>query len=214
VVRIDHFRGFDEYYAIPYGMENAKKGTWEKGPGIELFQLIQKEVPGLEIIAEDLGFITDSVRELVKESGYPGMKVLQFAFGGGFDNEYLPQNCTENSVMYTGTHDNETLMQYLRGLPDYTMGQIRDYMNRPYESLELLGYNMIRMAMQSVSKYCIVPIQDYLGLGEEARMNFPSTLGGNWEWRLSEGQLNTELSHWIAAMTGISNRWRSDKTDK
>ena len=113
VVRIDHFRGFDEYYTIPYGMTNARIGKWKKGPGIALFKEVKKHVKNIEIIAEDLGYMTQAVRDLVAETGYPGMKVLQFAFGGGSDNEYLPHNYTPNSVVYTGTHDNETLMQYL-----------------------------------------------------------------------------------------------------
>ena len=119
VVRIDHFRGFDEYYTIPYGMTNARIGKWKKGPGIALFKEVKKHVKNIEIIAEDLGYMTQSVRDLVAETGYPGMKVLQFAFGGGSDNEYLPHNYTPNSVVYTGTHDNETLMQYLDGTQDH-----------------------------------------------------------------------------------------------
>lgn len=211
VVRIDHFRGFDEYYTIPYGMTNARIGKWKKGPGMDLFQAVQKEVTDIEIIAEDLGYMTETVRKLVKESGYPGMKVLQFAFGGGSDNEYLPHNYMPNSVVYTGTHDNETLLQYLESMPDYSKQHMRDYMNRPNDTNEELCDNLIRMAMQSVGKYCIIPIQDYLGLGKEARMNFPSTLGGNWEWRLTKDQLTDQLSERIAGITGMTNRWRVEK---
>lgn len=214
VVRIDHFRGFDEYYTIPYGMTNARIGKWKKGPGIALFKEVKKHVKNIEIIAEDLGYMTQSVRDLVAETGYPGMKVLQFAFGGGSDNEYLPHNYTPNSVVYTGTHDNETLMQYLDGTQDHVRNHIREYMNRPHASNGELCENLIWMAMSSVGKYCIIPIQDYLGLGKEARMNFPSTLGHNWEWRVRKEQLTHDLAGYIAHMTGLSYRWRIDPPKK
>ena len=211
VVRIDHFRGFDEYYSIPYGRENARIGEWEKGPGIELFDVVKKEIPDMEIIAEDLGYLTDSVRALVKESGFPGMKVLEFAFGGEVENDYLPHNYTENAVVYTGTHDNETLMQYLGGLPDYQKNFMRAYLNRPKDSDEELCENLIRTALASVAKYCIIPLQDYLALGKEARMNFPSTLGGNWEWRVRREQLTEELADKISAWTGLYDRYRKEE---
>ena len=214
VVRIDHFRGFDEYYTIPYGMTNARIGEWKKGPGIALFKEVKKHVKNIEIIAEDLGYMTQSVRDLVAETGYPGMKVLQFAFGGGSDNEYLPHNYTQNAVVYPGTHDNETLMQYLDCAQDHVRNHIREYMNRPHASNGELGENLIWMAMSSVGKYCIVPIQDYLGLGKEARMNFPSTLGHNWEWRVRKEQLTHDLAGNIAHMTGLSYRWRIDPPKK
>ena len=210
VVRIDHFRGFDEYYTIPYGMTNARIGEWKKGPGIALFHEVKKHVKNIEIIAEDLGYMTQSVRDLVAETGYPGMKVLQFAFGSGSDNEYLPHNYTPNSVVYTGTHDNETLMQYLECTEEHVRNHIREYMNRPHASNEELCENLIWMAMSSVGKYCMIPLQDYLGLGKEARMNYPSTLGHNWEWRVRKEQLTHDLAGYIAHMTGLSYRWRID----
>ena len=210
VVRIDHFRGFDEYYTIPYGMTNARIGEWKKGPGIALFHEVKKHVKNIEIIAEDLGYMTQSVRDLVAETGYPGMKVLQFAFGSGSDNEYLPHNYTPNSVVYTGTHDNETLMQYLECTEEHVRNHIREYMNRPHASNEELCENLIWMAMSSVGKYCMIPLQDYLGLGKEARMNYPSTLGHNWEWRVRKEQLTHDLASYIAHMTGLSYRWRID----
>ena len=214
VVRIDHFRGFDEYFSIPYGAENAIGGHWEKGPGIDLFRKVEQVLGWKQVIAEDLGYMTQSVRDLVAETGYPGMKVLQFAFGGGSDNEYLPHNYTPNSVVYTGTHDNETLMQYLDGTQDHVRNHIREYMNRPHASNGELCENLIWMAMSSVGKYCIIPIQDYLGLGKEARMNFPSTLGHNWEWRVRKEQLTHDLAGYIAHMTGLSYRWRIDPPKK
>lgn len=214
VVRIDHFRGFDEYYTIPYGMTNARIGEWKKGPGIALFKEVKKHVKNIEIIAEDLGYMTQSVRDLVAETGYPGMKVLQFAFGSGSDNEYLPHNYTPNSVVYTGTHDNETLMQYLECTEEHVRNHIREYMNRPHASNEELCENLIWMAMSSVGKYCMIPLQDYLGLGKEARMNYPSTLGHNWEWRVRKEQLTHDLASYIAHMTGLSYRWRIDPPKK
>ena len=214
VVRIDHFRGFDEYFSIPYGAENAIGGHWEKGPGIDLFRKVEQALGWKQVIAEDLGYMTQSVRDLVAETGYPGMKVLQFAFGGGSDNEYLPHNYTPNSVVYTGTHDNETLMQYLDGTQDHVRNHIREYMNRPHASNGELCENLIWMAMSSVGKYCIIPIQDYLGLGKEARMNFPSTLGHNWEWRVRKEQLTHDLAGYIAHMTGLSYRRRIDPPKK
>lgn len=206
VVRIDHFRGFDEFYTIPYGMKNARIGEWEKGPGMELFCAVEEKVTGLEIIAEDLGYMTETVRKLVKDSGYPGMRVLQFAFGGGSDNEYLPHNYVENTVVYTGTHDNETMMQYLRKAEPHVLNHIRQYLGRPHASLEELSDSLIRLAMQSTAKYCVIPMQDYLALGEEARMNFPSTVGGNWEWRLKKDQLSEGLSGYIRHLTGLYGR--------
>ena len=137
-------------------------------------------------------------------------KVLQFAFGSGSDNEYLPHNYTPNSVVYTGTHDNETLMQYLECTQDHVRSHIREYMNRPHASNGELCENLIWMAMSSVGKYCVIPIQDYLGLGKEARMNYPSTLGHNWEWRVRKEQLTHDLASYIAHMTGLSYRWRID----
>ena len=165
----------------------------------------------MEIIAEDLGYLTDSVRALVKESEFPGMKVLEFAFGGEVENDYLPHNYTENAVVYTGTHDNETLMQYLGGLPDYQKNFMRAYLNRPKDSDEELCENLIRTALASVAKYCIIPLQDYLALGKEARMNFPSTLGGNWEWRVRREQLTEELADKISAWTGLYDRYRKEE---
>ena len=162
----------------------------------------------IEIIAEDLGYMTQSVRDLVAETGYPGMKVLQFAFGGGSDNEYLPHNYTLNSVVYTGTHDNETLMQYLDGTQDHVRNHIREYMNRPHASNGELCENLIWMAMSSVGKYCIIPIQDYLGLGSDARINTPSTLGGNWEWRMKPGEPDEGTVREMERMTKIYGRLR------
>ncbi|MBQ7447222.1 MAG: 4-alpha-glucanotransferase [Eubacterium sp.] len=208
MVRIDHFRGFDEYYAVPFEEETARKGTWEPGPGMELFDLIKKEVPELGIIAEDLGFITDSVRKLVADSGFPNMKVLQFAFGSDSENEYLPNWYDENCVVYTGTHDNATLMQFIAQMPGYERYHVEEYLNLHPDRNEALSDGLIRLALGSVARYCIIPMQDYLQLGAEARINTPSTLGGNWEWRMSDWQMKDErLAEKIRYLCGLFGRF-------
>ncbi|MCD8232159.1 MAG: 4-alpha-glucanotransferase [Clostridiales bacterium] len=215
VMRFDHFRGFDEYYAVPYGEKTAKKGKWCPGPGMELMRAIEEQVDGIEIIAEDLGVITDSVKELLAESGFPGMKVLEFAFGGGSENSYLPHNYeSPNCVVYTGTHDNETLLQFVTEASDQTREHIKNYLNRYWDTDEQLCDNLIRQAMLSIAKYCIIPMQDYLHLGKEARMNEPSTLGGNWEWRLTKDQLTDQLADFIGNITRVSGRWSKAATEK
>ena len=193
VVRVDHFRGFDEYYSVPYGNETAVCGTWEPGPGIEIFKRMAKRFGKLDIIAEDLGYLTPSVLELVKETGFPGMAVLQFAFGSGPDNSYLPHNHAKNSVVYTGTHDNTTLKAWYRELSEQERQFSLDYMGNGQTPLEDLHWDFIRMALGSVAKLAVIPVQDYLGFGEEARMNEPSTLGKNWKWRMLNGEITEEL---------------------
>ena len=196
VVRIDHFRGFDEYYAIPYGDATAENGWWEKGPGIDLFRAISASLGDREIIAEDLGYMTDSVKRLVEESGYPNMKVIEFAFDErdtGNASDYLPHNYPRNCVVYTGTHDNETLLSWLEDITPAERRQVRKYLNNFKDSGKELCYDLICLVMQSVANLCIVPMQDYLGLDNSARMNQPSTLGKNWKWRLKEGQFTAEL---------------------
>lgn len=196
VVRIDHFRGFDEYYAIPYGDKTAENGWWEKGPGIDLFRAISARLGDREIIAEDLGYMTDSVKQLVEESGYPNMKVIEFAFDErdtGNASDYLPHNYPRNCVVYTGTHDNETLLSWLDDITPGERRQVREYLNNFKDSGKELCDDLICLVMQSVANLCIIPMQDYLGLDNSARMNQPSTLGKNWKWRLKEGQFSKEL---------------------
>ncbi|MCD8134235.1 MAG: 4-alpha-glucanotransferase [Clostridiales bacterium] len=214
VMRFDHFRGFDEYFAVPYGAETAREGKWMPGPGMDLMRAIQKNVDEIEIIAEDLGIVTDSVEELLEESGFPGMKVLQFAFGDDSENAFLPHNYKNaNCVVYTGTHDNETLFQFLCNTSDQTREHIKNYLNRYWDTYEQLCDNLIRLAMTSIAKYCIIPMQDYLHLGGEARINFPSTLGGNWEWRLTQEQLDGGLSDFIKNITEVSGRLPKEPED-
>ncbi len=191
-VRIDHFRGFESYYEIPSTEDTAMNGTWVKGPGMDLFDALQDVIGDRQVIAEDLGFLTPEVHELLEETGYPGMKVLQFAFDAKCDSEYQPHNYMRNCVVYTGTHDNDTS----RGWLENTDPDVRDY------ALRYLGVTdreaavdvMIRIAMMSVADTCIIPLQDYLHLGSEARINTPSTLGDNWKWRVSSNVFTKELS--------------------
>lgn len=190
MLRIDHFRGFDEYYAIPFGAPNAKNGHWKKGPGIKLFQAIRAEIGEQNIIAEDLGFLTDSVRELLKETGYPGMKVLLFGFDTRDSGSYLPHSYIENSIAYIGTHDNETIMSWIEKGPKADVEKAFAYL-RLHEG-EAYNWGFMRCLWGSVSQLTIVQMQDILGLYE--RMNTPSTTGINWKWRMKADVLNQELS--------------------
>ena len=209
VVRIDHFRGFDEYYSIPYGDKTAKNGHWEEGPGIDLFKAIKEKLGKPHIIAEDLGFITPSVRALVKKTGFPNMKVLEFAFDSKDTkgkNEYLPHNHYKNCVVYTGTHDNETLAGWIRSIKPAERRAVYRYLDLHTRDTKTIVYKVIRAALQSVADYCIIPLQDYLCIDNSARINFPSTLGGNWVWRVEESALTKELSEEIRALTDMYGR--------
>lgn len=204
VMRIDHFRGFDEYYSIPYGNPTAEFGEWRKGPGYDVFKVMKEKLGNKAVIAEDLGFLTPSVIELVKKTGYPGMKILQFAFDSREDSDYLPHNYTKNSVVYTGTHDNDTT----RGWYENFNKKDKDFANRYlniHEKKEV-HWEFVRAALASVANTAIIPIQDYLGLGSEARINTPSTLGNNWKWRLLPGQLEDELAEKIGRFTKLYGR--------
>ncbi|MCH5257860.1 MAG: 4-alpha-glucanotransferase [Lachnospiraceae bacterium] len=204
VVRIDHFRGFDEYYSIPYGDPTAEFGHWEKGPGYDIFKTMKAELGKKAVIAEDLGFLTDSVLKLVKKTGYPGMKILQFAFDSREESDYLPHNYTTNSVVYTGTHDNDTVLGWLCTMNRHDRSFAKRYLN--INKNKDIQWEFIRAAMSSVSDTCIIPMQDYLGLGAEARINIPSTLGLNWKWRMLPGAFNEELALRIRKMTKLYGR--------
>lgn len=210
VVRIDHFRGFDEYYSIPYGAESAVTGHWEKGPGIDLFRCIEQNLGWHEVIAEDLGYMTDSVRELVRESGFPGMKVLEFAFDSrdsGSASDYLPHNYPENCVAYTGTHDNETITGWFDSISDEEREMARNYLCDTTTKKKNLYKSFIGLVMRSKAKTCIIPMQDYLGLNNKCRMNKPSTVGTNWRWRVTEEQLSEELKEYILLTTKTFGRF-------
>lgn len=212
VVRIDHFRGFDEYYSIPYGDKTARGGHWEKGPGIELFRVLKNRLGEKQIVAEDLGFQTETVKQLLKDSGYPGMKVLEFAFVPGEDSAFLPHNYDRNCVVYTGTHDNETLVQWYHGLDEETKEFALEYMDKKGAKESTVYWEFIKLAMMSSANTCITPIQDLLGLGAETRMNKPSTTGDNWKWRLSKGMLSEQLGKKVYDLTKLS--WRLPETKK
>lgn len=209
VVRIDHFRGFDEYYSIPYGEDSAINGHWEKGPGIELFRRVEQCLGWHEVIAEDLGYVTDSVRQLVRDTGFPGMKVLEFAFDSrdsGSANDYLPHNYPENCVAYTGTHDNETIAGWFDAITKGEQKMARDYLCDQRTPKKLLHKSFISLVMRSNAKTCIIPMQDYLGYNDRCRMNKPSTVGTNWRWRLTKDDLTDGLQEEILYTTKLYGR--------
>lgn len=204
VVRIDHFRAFDEYFAIDYGAETARDGKWEPGPGMDLIKAFYKECPNVRIIAEDLGLMTKSVEKLLKDSKYPGMAVLQFAFDPMSDSKYLPHNIEPNTVVYTGTHDNDTVNGFMSNISSAEFEFCSQYLRlNPQE-----GYNwgMIKAAMATAAKLCIIPMQDFMGLGSDARINTPATDGGNWQWRISDGCINDWLAGIIKECTLLYRR--------
>ncbi|MGN0430175.1 MAG: 4-alpha-glucanotransferase [Acetatifactor sp.] len=204
VVRIDHFRGFDEYWSVPYGAETAAGGHWEEGPGIELFETMKRKLGKKRVIAENLGFLTDSVVKLLEDTGYPGMKVLQFAFDANGESIYLPHNYDHNCVVYTGTHDNETTAGWITTRTEQDRDFLERYLNRKRD--EDLCWELIRTAVASVADIAIIPMQDYLALGNEARINTPSTLGDNWKWRMSKGAATDELAEKIYGLTKMYGR--------
>ncbi len=204
-VRLDHFRGFAGYWSVPYGHTTAKNGCWVTGPGLDFIRTLQKEMPRLDLIAEDLGYLTPDVLELRDAGGFPGMKVLTFAFDSREPSDYLPHRCIPNSVCYTGTHDNMTTLQWLNTAPADTIAYATEYMRLSQE--EGLVWGVIRTAFSTVCDLCIVPMQDYLNLGGEARMNFPGTQScENWTWRAAEDYISPELAKKIYGITKLYDR--------
>lgn len=208
IVRIDHFRGFDSYYAIPANDTTAKNGVWKEGPGMDLFNTMEAKLGKLNIIVEDLGFLTPSVLKLVKDSGFPGMKLIQFAFDTREESDYLPHNYQSHSVVYTGTHDNDTILGWMKTAPRDSVNFAKKYFNLTKEE----GYNwgMMRGAWASVSDMAIVPMQDILGLDGKARMNTPSTLGCNWKWRAKADQITPQLAKKVKKYMKMYGRERMD----
>ncbi len=209
VLRIDHFRGFDEYFSIPAGDATAVNGHWEKGPGIEFFHVIKSRLGEKEIIAEDLGYVTDSVRWMVAQSGYANMKVLEFAFDSrdsSSASDYLPHNYGQNCVAYTGTHDNETIRGWLDSIKKREKKAVRAYLNRQRESDDEVAWELVRTVVSSVAKLCVIPIQDYMLLDNRSRTNTPSTLGQNWRFRLTKEDLTKELAGKIRDLSALYNR--------
>ena len=207
VLRIDHFRGFDSYYAIPFGSPDATNGRWVKGPGIELFNVLKKELGDVNIIVEDLGFLTDSVRNLLKETGFPGMKVMEFAFNA-YDKgntEYLPHTYPENSVAYLGTHDNDTFMGWINSIRK----EDRDYAIEYLKLKEPSEYykEALEVLYKSKSNLVVVQFQDLLGTGSIGRMNTPSTISEmNWSYRLLPYELDNNVKTFLKELTIKTNR--------
>ena len=193
VVRIDHFRGFDSFFAIDPKEDTAVNGRWLEGPKMKLFEAFERELgQNLPIIAEDLGFLTESVKKLLSDTGYPGMKVIEFAFDERESGDYLPHNYTTNSVCYVGTHDNDTAEGWYKNADKEDCRRAKEYFNLTEE--EGIAYGLIRGALSSVSDVAIICMQDYLSLGSVGRMNTPSTNSGNWQWRIKKSDLNGKLA--------------------
>ena len=205
VIRIDHFRGLESYWAVPFGEETARNGKWVKGPDHDLIAAIGRNFPKLRLIAEDLGLLTPEVVQLQRDSGYPGMKVLEFAFVPDEPSSYLPHRYERNCICYSGTHDNETLRQWLEALDDRTAAYVMEYLGA--KTREDCLWGILRAGMASVADTFVAQMQDYLELGAEARMNEPGTVGAeNWSWRVEESMLTNELADKIARMTKLYER--------
>ena len=205
VTRIDHFRGFAGYYAIPYGDQTAENGQWRTGPGMDFFNAVKRHLGQVNLIAEDLGYLTPDVIQLREDTGYPGMKVLQFAFDSREESDYLPHNYDHNCVVYTGTHDNDTTRSWFDTADPADVEHAKKYLD--VCDKEKGAWAFIRCAMMSTANLCVIPMQDYLNLGGEARMNVPSTLGGiNWQWRMVPGAASEELAARIRELTELTCR--------
>ena len=198
-LRIDHFRGFDSYYAIPYGDKTARNGRWRPGPGIDFFRTVKEKLGRKDIIAEDLGFLTPGVIDMRDNSGFPGMKILQFAFEGT-NSYYLPHNYIANTVAYVGTHDNETARGWFEGTATPRQRE-QAALYTHQQAGEPMADALNRTIAASVSDTCIYTMQDLLNLGNEARINTPATLGGNWTWRMLDGAITRELEHKLTDWT-------------
>lgn len=211
VVRIDHFRAFSAFFSIPYGALNAKNGKWVKGPDKKLFTAINNALGKLNIIAEDLGTIDDDVRDLLKFTGFPGMKVLQFAFDPERESSYLPHNISKNCVVYTGTHDNDTAMGYIENASEEEADFIRKYLRISED--DSFNWEFIKAAMATPADTVILQMQDFLGLDNSARINKPSTTEGNWQWRIGKGCVNEWLAQIIYDNTSLYFRLASQNDD-
>jgi len=204
IVRIDHFRGFESFFSIDAAAVDASGGEWVKGPGLAFIEAVNRALPGMAIIAEDLGFLTAEVRALLKASGYPGMKILQFAFDSREPGGYMPYTYERNCVVYTGTHDNSTTAGWFKSAPPESVQYAMEFLG--INKLKEGHWAFIRSALASVAQTAIIPMQDYLGLDDRARMNTPSTLGGNWQWRMMPGMATAALAHEIRRLTGLFGR--------
>ena len=205
VIRIDHFHGFCSYYAVPYGDETAENGTLEKGPGMDFFRVLRAELGEVPIIAEDLGNVTAENRKLLEDTGFPGMKILQFAFTS-WNSVYLPFRHIRNCVVYTGTHDNPTTREWIEKIPDGSRDYARRYIHSENTDYGAFTWDFIREAYRSVADLCIIPIQDYLVKGREARINTPGQADGNWEWRILPHFLSDDLARSIRGLAELYGR--------
>jgi len=204
LIRVDHFRGFEAYWEIPFGMPTAEVGQWVKGPNADLFVALQAALGDIPIIAEDLGIITPEVDALRIRFDLPGMRVLQFAFGGATEDRFLPHNYeTRNTVVYTGTHDNDTTRGWYNTVTEAERDFVRRYLASDGRNI---AWDLIRLAWASVADYAVVPVQDVLDLGSEARMNTPGTASGNWSWRLRENQLTRAALDRLGELTELFGR--------
>ena len=204
IVRIDHFRGFDSYWSIPAHDKTARNGKWLRGPGLPLVKALQTNFPILGFIAEDLGYLTERVKKLVDDSGFPGMKVLEFAFDSHGDSIYLPHKFGKNSVCYIGTHDNDTVLGWISTLSEKEISFAADYIE--LEENEPWNWALIRTGMDSAASLFVVQLQDVLGLGSEGRINIPGTLNGNWRWRMKKGALSESIANKLLKYTKYGNR--------
>ncbi len=204
-LRIDHFRGFEAYYAVPYGEDTARNGHWCPGPGLPFFQAVNEALGQRDIIAEDLGYLTDSVKKLLEDTGYPGMKVLEFAFGNMEEgSDYLPHTYTPHCVVYAGTHDNDTILGWMENAPRQETDYAKAYLRlNPQEGYH---WGMMRSAWASAAELAVIQMQDILGLGSEARMNRPSQTGGNWQWRMLPGACTEALAETLCREMAVYQR--------
>jgi len=203
-IRVDHFRAFESYWAVKGDEKTAINGRWIKGPRSAFFKSIEQQLGRLPIVAEDLGDITPPVIDLLNEFGFAGMKILQFAFGSGSGNPYLPHGFVRNCIVYTGTHDNDTTAGWFAQLSESQQQSVRDYLGRIDE--EDIAWDLIRAALSSVADWAIFPLQDVLGLGTAARMNTPGTSEGNWGWRYQSESLTRELGDRLRKLTEAYGR--------
>jgi 4-alpha-glucanotransferase len=204
IIRLDHFRGFEAYWEIPAGMPTAEVGRWVKGPGADLFEALREQLGGLPLIAEDLGVITPEVEALRDRFHLPGMRILQFAFGGAVEDRFLPHNFeTTNTIIYTGTHDNDTTRGWYDSAPDHEKDFVRRYLSRDGHDV---AWDLIRLAWSSVASYALAPLQDVLSLGTEARMNLPGRPAGNWGWRYTSEQLHDGVLGGLCGVTELFGR--------
>lgn len=204
ILRIDHFKGFESFWEVEFQSDDARVGEWRQGPGIELFRRIEKELGSLDIVAEDLGFNTENLEKLVRETGFPNMKILQFGFNHREENNHMVHQFKENMLAYTGTHDNQTIMGWFKEADIEDKEYVKEYFK--LDKVEGYNWGVIRGLWASVARLTIVPLQDILGLDNRARMNTPASLGGNWTWRYRESMLKDRLARKLKDVTKLY--WR------